>query len=283
MNTSPRERESSEGRFYNIWLCNPSTGESIQLAGQRLTGARQRADVMNSAPSWSPDGSQVAWTEAVASSSHRLIVYDLPAQTTTVLVDDLPPTQRISTVMWGTTGLLVIDEEMMLFDASGDLVTTLPVPDEYATYFWVTHESRRELIGELGFNTDFVTLIDPMTGELLAAADGVEAYSLLASGPSLGVRFILSPDYSFQWWVRTPAGEIIDTGHAQTYPPVFSNFVAISPEGDALVIGPDTAYYWRDGQAQAIRGTERRLTEGMMVRWAPTANRALGALGPGGG
>jgi hypothetical protein len=283
MNTSPRERESSEGRFYNIWLCNPSTEESTQLAGQRLAGTRQRADVMNSAPSWSPDASQVAWTEAIANSSHRLMVYDLAAQTTTVLVDDLPPTEWGSSVIWGTSGLLVIDDAMMLFDEAGNLITTLPAPDDYTTYFWVTHESGRELIGSLGFDTDVILLLDPATEEQLVAEGGVEEYSLLASDPSLGVRFILSPDSSFQWWVRTPEGAMIDTGHAQTYTPVFSNYVAISPEGDALVIGPDTAYFWRDGQAQVIRGTERRLREGALVRWAPTAYRALGELVPGGG
>jgi hypothetical protein len=264
----------------NVWLCNLSTGEAVQVAQQALTGSSEPQKVFHSLPSWSPDGTQFAWTEAIADSTHRLVVYDLATRTAHVLASDLPPTHLYSLASWGNPGILVADnDQLTLFAPDGTLIRTLPNLYPYARYCWVTHDSGADYIGSWSPDDEEILLLDPVTGDPYYADGGVELYSTLASDPVLAIRFRLAETGVYEWIINTPDGTLIPTGILLTYPPIYSNFLALSPEGDAAIfITAGEARLWRDGELQTIPGTEGRLTEGKVVRWAPIAYRAWGDL-----
>ena len=259
----------------NLWLCNPIRRIALQIAGQTAIGAEEESFVANSLPSWSPDGTKLAWAE-LTPDSHRLIVYDLETEAAEVLVGELPDARLLpNRVTWGQTGILAADstgESAILYSAdNGEALAQFTARDG-TLFLWAADEQGEEQLVRYEFG-DSIYLIDPLTGDETPSDEVLELYSLLAGDNSLGLQGVLVDDFYHEWWIVTPYGEAVNSGFATTYGAIYANSVALSPAGDAMVFGNGSAFLWQDGETTMIPGTEDLMTEGTSVRWGPTAYR----------
>lgn len=258
----------------NLWLCHPIRRIAHQIAGQMAVGAEEESFVANSLPSWSQDGTQVAWAE-LTPDSHRLIVYDMETEAAEVLVGELPETTRLPhRISWGHTGILATDrngESAILYSAENGEALAQFMVREGALFLWAADEQGEERLVRTSFNGS-IYLIDPLTGEESQTDLILELYSLLAGENSLGVQGV-SILGGHEWWITIPDGEAVNSGFATSYGSINPNSVALSPAGDIVIFGNQSAFLWQDGETTMIPGTEDLMTEGTGVRWGPTAYR----------
>jgi hypothetical protein len=158
----------------NIWLLDIPSGQTFRIADQQPDAIYTGPDptdlgrfTVRTAPSWSPDGQQLAWLEILidtlsASSDEeigiaQLVVYDLVSQTSTVL-DTFTISQdtdyiELYEVNWGRPGIALImrqlsdEQELRLYSPSSDLITqfTLETPNLSYTQ-WIADGDQDYLI-----------------------------------------------------------------------------------------------------------------------------------------
>jgi hypothetical protein len=184
----------------NLMLYVLDSGEVSALAVQP-EGASFNANNVpdrwraHSAPAWSPDGRQIAWSELNPDGQIRLLVRDIASGTVSVITDSLPPQFGVPTalpVYWGQSGIFIsnapVDPDTfsglpagyLLFDLSSTLLADVTLEDEQMVLrelILVLHEGREYLAGFRRDN-DMPLLIDPLTGESQTVSAYLEMYSL---------------------------------------------------------------------------------------------------------
>lgn len=262
-----------------VRLCNIYTLEVIDVEAP----LHIPANPFPSFPSWSPDGTQVAWSVSDQTSQHILMSYDLDSEEAQVLVEDVPVAGARPQVLWGQSGILVVidDAEPIapLYSPEGELLAEdLSNGIFFSMYAWVTDSEGTELLARYQ-NYAQGDVIDPLTGQTWFPR-GIEAYSLLApDGLSLAFnRETGGTDVHF------PDGESFDLGDLspalQRFVPVFqfdARNISIAPDGEAFAIFDLDELIWRDGETSDVPDTIPG-GDGTGVLWGPVGYRIQGEL-----
>ena len=178
----------------NIAVLNLTTFEITTIAVQPesasfgVEGVPDDA-ILRSGPTWSPDGTRLAWgelhTPSFAPETNRLVIYDFNRGTTDVLATHLPETVQAGASAfeptWGNGGLVIIvheydfdnDDSITRFyiyrDEDGRLLSSIPLSDNDYQHFrlfrWVDSGGTDEIAVQYApyDNWDLVT---PNTGNL---------------------------------------------------------------------------------------------------------------------
>lgn len=286
----------------DIYLLDVASGQIALVAGQPddaslLVADRPDRALVRSAPVWSPDGLQIAWTEfdfAVSvSPPPRLIVYDLATRTAYRAIDSIPAAVTFGTapaLIWGASAVVISAGsgggsalQFLFFRLNADrpaellAVARVPSPNaETQEIVWVEDEGDG-LLGILLTTGDWI-LIDPRTGSVQPAEATPLLYSTTADDSSLGLRFGALPQTGMFW-------ETVELGGATAASAAYVGApgrVALSPDGREIAFLGFPTYatvaIWEAGGLLPLPATgegENRLEVGSLI-WGPMAWR----LGP---
>lgn len=271
-----RQGESPNQPPANIWIWDVSTGNAVRVAQQPPTasfgaGYPTETFVRRSAPTWSPDGTMLAWIEESvtqtanqSSSVPQLVIYDvkLGAVRATAALSN-PNALAYLGPLWGANGIAVrvplsgaggtSGDIFQFYDNNGLRRLEVNLPSQNAImidYRWVNHMGQ-EYLGT-AFSTNKWVLINPVNALTLDAPSVPE---LFAVNSPAGV--------SARWLVDQSSIRWIATGNGQDVPLNFNGFptqFAIAPSGQALAYIADAVYILRGGKTTRIAGTERVAT-----------------------
>ncbi len=195
----------------SIVLCDLQTGVVTTVGGQPENAAffdlaGGDSNTMHSLPAWSPDGTQLAWTQFsnpdLDEGRMTIMRYDLASGQTTQIAQ-LPPQYGVPVTValdWSDAGILLRNQQFVpppagadpmltpvndtldiLDPSTGELHTIYTVNYEaigeayLEEYFWVKTEQGWQVV--LSMSNNSWTLIDPATGNAAPLA-GVLTYSI---------------------------------------------------------------------------------------------------------
>ncbi len=260
----------------NIWVLDIRSGNTRQLAKQPDNASISDSYILRSMPTWSPDGSAVAWTEFVVNTRStlpemlRLVIYDLNAGKATVIVPELPVQNSRGTipVQWGSPGLAVKStprvtentapqDSLLVYRPDGGLISTTAV-GTLIEYSWIK-DGEHEAIAIFPKNENSLSdpqwlLLDPMAGKITPMFGIPELYSLDA--PNGVTMSPASLGTSPEWQITDPGGAIVRLGNVDdvyTFTPV----LAISPDGRMLAyIKQGSTFIYQDKQVLRVNSTD---------------------------
>jgi hypothetical protein len=234
--------------------------------------------LLRSFPSWSPDGTRLAWSEVHYPShspeSNRLLVYDFATGSTQVIATHLPPHAYIpgpQDVLWGAGGLAV---QVETFEENADgsfggffsgfeifdpdrarlVAQYLESADDMqatpAQYAWITMD-RQSYLGSRYSDNRWV-LFDPATRTRTAAPQPPQLYARNAPNSSLGLEMEIDPNADR--WATNRIWTIVAPDGTRTPLPYQGHHVALSPDGSAVAYAaPDGGLsIWQDGAVMTV-------------------------------
>lgn len=276
----------------DMWIMNSATGVieaiAIQPSAAKLESESFNNAIVRSNPTWSPDSTSIAWTEiALNAYTYRLVIYNLATKQTQVIVDPLPEPLPLDVldsvrVQWGADGLAMIItrrgeqgivRELLIFNATGQLLQRIPVDDNFYDFMWI-EDNGKAYIGIMNYQKPWV-LIDPRSGqvadmvglpEMFDGAAGASGYSIFVKLDKKGARI-----NGFIW------SAVINSSEATRIDfPGETNFahrITVSPMGLAYV--SDAVYVLQAGVPVKIPGTDD-IAKGWVdpeagaITWGPT-------------
>jgi SH3-like domain-containing protein len=283
----------------NIWVIDPLTQDAFRVADQPpdasfMVPNVSSKGVIRSEPTWSPDGSQLAWTELLfPEDSYRLAIYTFATGNTTFTsLNTLTIPLGIPsplTVKWGPEGLVIrgainINQDpsqqkdaFYFFNNNGvqTAVGVLPSDEFVIEFDWINAGGRWYVL--ILQETQGWRLIDPANGTTQSLSASPELYSPISPlGVSLSVVFEDFSNYS--WWR-------LDTDGPQQQ-------IATTRSMDAMLISPDgtTAAYidpntgglalWENGVTTPVAGLGQANDNRLVVSavWGGTRWRSLGTV-----
>lgn len=276
----------------DIEILDLATGTIVRVAtqpeGATFNQGEPARAVVRSAPAWSPNGTQLAWTEDVQpENERRLVIYDLASATSQIIRADLPLQagfQQTLPVRWGQTGIAVksttaaagsdpaqptMIEQIQVFGLDGSLLADL-TPVHAQGEFVYEFTWMQSILGErlaLLYSTGRWEWLDPDSGTLVPLPGEAELYSLTAPDQP-GVIFRAA---------SVPEGQTLFTWYQNGLPLPFTGpaeWLTISPDGRALAYAAGgTAYRWVNGEALEIFGTNARDASVSELVWGPVGWR----------
>ncbi|RMF81161.1 MAG: hypothetical protein D6737_05840 [Chloroflexi bacterium] len=218
----------------NVRLFDIASGTVSEIAGQppnaQFDAGIAENVIARSRPTWSPDGSKLAWTEALFSEYiFRLVTYDLTTGTTQVITDNFPTGFQdvgvhVPEVKWGG-GIANLEitflpggepvgfgTRLHIFDEGGGLRSIEVGLDEIADarhFVWAEADGQQLLA--IVYRSGLVDLVDPATGRVFPANGMLELFTPLApKASSLLMGAATSPvnafDHNLSWWSISPDG-----------------------------------------------------------------------------
>lgn len=273
----------------NVRICdgNSITGVATQPDDFSYFTNEPNIAVAHSAPTWSPNGMQLAWTTVdFQSGVLTLDTYDLTTRETIQTPLDLPPfTGEILPpyITWKDSGIFLFHattdpetfgfiEYVFLFDGLGNQMfdeVLLPSSDESRFIYdkFVVTDQGREFVG-LMYNDGSWDLVDPSTGDVQPADGTGEMFSPANSD---GISLLLTVDESQQyvWKAKNEFGVIVDVnGNEVAVPGLFPTATALSSNGVWVFQLFDGLYFWSMGASGYINGTEAVTTGFSALTWS---------------
>ncbi len=247
------------------------------------------AAVIRTTPTWSPDGTALAWTSFnLPAGLMFLNIYNATGDGETIStrinlpLDMGPPAPPFIT--WGNNGIYMfhatLDSEtfafvelVFLFDGLGNLMfeSKLPATDETRFVYdkFIVEDNGQEYIGLL-YSDRVWELVNPTTGEAQPANGVGELYD--PSGNS-DISLLLNLDQSQQyiWTAKNSSGIIIDiNGNNVAVPGVFPTSTELSSGGQWVFQLFDGLYFWSMTASGYINGTEAVTSGFSAVAWSDT-------------
>lgn len=184
---------TGSGNLTRIYVCDLQEQALVPVDGQD-------AEKIRSTPSWSPDGTHLAWNEVEASGSNlQTIIYDFADNSSEVVYEREQGSRAfiVPNVEWGQTGLAVYDEIMsgdrqqsmlIYIDPSTGQSQTIELEMAAQIGRWTRYgETERFVLNVAGSQITTFALetlqIETLTGRL-------EYFSLSAPEDSLGLSTI---------------------------------------------------------------------------------------------
>ncbi len=270
----------------NIWLIDPFTGDALQIADQpadAVFGTPSGNDrfVARSNPVWSPDGTEVAWTEFwFPEYASRLVIYNLVSQSTRTVVDELPigyEQQGPVDVAWGAAGIAYpttnynadaqrFEDTYYFYTSAGSSeLGNVTMTEDYMVWhglFWFTGT---QFINAMENGIAVITgdnlpkLIDPFTGnrvDFMGIMVGYSAWQSLTQGNyvSFGIYNDGNNNYGLTWSAQSSDGRFLgEIGTSISYFDTFSK-LAISPDGMSMAYIADdgSVQVWQNGQTMQL-------------------------------
>ncbi len=284
----------------NINHLNLATGEEQSIATQpdNISLAEGRY-ILRSEPSWSPDGTQIAWTDlAYPSGTDSLVVYDVATVTPISFPLTLPQRyglQGAAEIRWGESGIAIwvtgldaatggINEMFLIYTPDGQLLSTSQLlfsdtSGYILDFFWIEHQGN-QVLGVLYSNGDFY-LIDPRLNTFMqylnpptffaSGTAGVPSISLVrAPENQIGLPF----SFSYQPEASGTAVSIPETLSPLT--------ITIAPDGTVLayITSEGQVVVVQNGNAQTITSADQFATA---LVWANKSWTTAESGGAGGG
>jgi hypothetical protein len=291
----------------DIRVLNITTGQETTIAAQPpdasffIEGIPDKA-VIRSKPTWSPDGSMLAWTEYdyPGDGTNRAVTYHFGNDELQTWVAALPSQAGVPVpidVAWGESGLIlrsytprpdapsIFETTFLVYDGSSPdtLLNTVLIPETaerfVVQYVLVTYEDQ-EYIG-VGYSNEDWDLFHPMTGDSMPAPGALEMYSPSAPNNSMSLLLVpeefengISSKYKLLDPAGVPIGVVIDLGLDP------AGHIALSPDGQGIAYLPyddqasvyDDTLTFLDAEGQ-IKQTIDIPPYGMSFMWGPVAWR----------
>src|SRR5258706_4921829 len=256
-----------------IWLLDVASNDAKRIADQPANASFSKQNVpdfygIRSEPSWSPDGTQLAWTEMAQGGKYQLVVYSVDSGTSKVLVKNVPPQQNYEgyapmLVSWGESGIAVlkrdavtdsnglhIEGSVLIYDAtSGKLIRTSEKVREALNFFWILNVPKNNT-----WEVAIVTYDSNKIGwKLVNLANG--KVSDLQGIPQLfnpqspdGLHINPASLDSVENWAIADASGAIDTITLAGNPDAFLSQLKISPDGDQIAYVTENDVTITDGK-----------------------------------
>jgi LysM repeat protein len=268
----------------NIWILETATNNAYRIADQPANatyGTGNDNAIIRSTPSWSPDGTSIAWTELVFPGAvRRLAVYDFATKTSRIIVPTLPEPYQDGgyitvPVSWGPDGIALIngtftpqtfEQTLYVYCPNGELLYKAligPVNTQYIQHLlWVQEGTKPYAAYLVG---DKWNMLDAVSGVTTPRAmNGVpELYQRGSMQGSFSVyvmtRFVNnSPTYE---WFVADKGQTFRLDAFSAQPEYLNNpeagRISIAPSADRVAFITDAVYIWRNGQITKVPGSER--------------------------
>lgn len=248
----------------NFWLCDMSAGTLSRIfvqenADSEFSGELPSVAAAQSRPTWSPDGSQLAWTNIrFPDYQQSIVIYDVATgtQSETVLALPTPPFPAPPEAIWTELGIL-------LYVVGMDEVSFANV--ETVSFYDPSNASLTAPIGVFNGseNSDFIVersviqqetglamalryygagwaLLDLTTGEQTYMNARLERYA--PNNPNgLRLAYDLNAQFSYDWEIISATGSL----PLINYP---SQRIAYSPDGSQVAYADSTLHlYQADG------------------------------------
>jgi hypothetical protein len=278
----------------NVWVIDLTTGEAAQLSKQPPDASDQKW-VMHSLPTWSPDGTRLAWAEvAIPGRTQQILVYDFASGSTTTLLSG-PPAQGdspLAQVYWSQSGIAIqsdnfntgggglLSESVMIVDEDGGLLTAAAVDVSTRFTFGATWmvDGGAEQFAVL-YNDGSWAMIDPRTGNIEVREIVPELYNPLRPDDSAGVYFtldacddsgmVITCDYVAQ---AERGAESLKLAHLDYLFDIFGQTMAVSPDGQTVAyIQNDGIDFWPSGPLTPFEAVSLPPIRGIV--WGPAAWR----------
>ncbi len=285
----------------DIFLLNIATNKTIPIASQLPKASLKDGQViytLRSTPSWSPDGSELAWTEITTNQvagtntdlqTEQLVVYDIQAKSTRVIVKQLPDhnfvsdNPELSAVSWGAGGIAVgvippdvIAVVIYVYDANGRLLCQSGQVTAQSfiisQLIWIK-DGDKDYVSSVGGGAK----IDPLTGEILDMVGVPEMYN--PSAPD-GYHISYSDDSGGEGntnWQVTLNGRVVRVLDSVRIATIWD--AVISPDGKYIVYidyvgqgGIGTAVYFKGSDVVVPIRTPR---PGIQIAWSAPAWRVF--------
>lgn len=280
----------------NIWLLDLATGEGRPLAGQPDGAGIEYDDpaIYRGDPVWSPDGTQLAWSQLIMPAyTWQVVTYDLASGATEVVATPPAPFADAGyfgdvPVRWSAGGIAISSphisadgmgfvEDYIIYPAPGAGSGDMPVTFTYSLdsydfpldFTWAQFGER--YVVALLFDSGAWRLLDPVTG---LAQRAVEPPSLLS--PTVleaGLRLSFDATGTPYHWTVAQGGQVnaVDLPVEAYYLYEVRNRIALAPDGSAFAVAGDALYLYQEGALAAQPGTE--LPDGLTydaVAWGAT-------------
>ncbi|MBX3082466.1 MAG: PD40 domain-containing protein [Anaerolineae bacterium] len=232
----------------NIWLMTIPDGDAIRIADQPKEAIVDEEAILSvgierSQPTWSPDGTKLAWTEITElhnapADEQRLMIYDLASGKTRTVIT-LPVYQIGSaTPLWSEAGIALVANDVNgnsvveIYDEQGHLISKQPFEGGDSDMRGVKGSDGKEYLGSRK------SLIDSSTD----TAQPIPASLALHSRTSAAGLFAEQRIGDDGNWTLHD-GDMTQVIGSENYP---VEWLAISPRGDAI------AYVQHDDTSLAL-------------------------------
>ena len=255
---------------FNMWLCDMQTGTLTRFFVNEDTPSSNR---LRNAPVWSPDGSELAWSELSANDNQTAFIarYDLATGTITRTEIPVPPTLGIPSapgIMWGENGIYVfifqLDEDtfetqdyVYVFDvemnaiAAQTLIASSGEADDFVADRVLVQQDGREYFA-LRYQQAGWELFDPLTGQR-DEASGLPGMVARNADSSQVLLLDIDETFNYNWQLQNVTDSSGDPFVLAGAPP---QRIAPQPDGKGFAYADSTLHIWQNGTETDIAASD---------------------------